>query len=167
MGRDGYSNFGFYQALAPRFTTDAAGAENGDTLDLQGFDTATIALNVLSYCSAGANGAGDYVVYFLEHGLASAAGVSAWSAVPQSQMIHSTEGGYDSTAETGVLASLMSGTDIAASANSALYFVGYKKDVLHRYLRIKLSNVGDASAMFAGAVAMLGLPGEWPVNEPI
>ena len=165
--RDLYSNFGFYQALAPRITTDAAGAENGQTLDLQGFAGATIALNVLSYCSAGANGAGDYVVFYLQHGLASAAGVSAWSAVPNSLLIHSVVGGYASTGETGAFLSVMSGTDIAASANSAITFVGYKGDNLHRYLRLKLSNVGAASAMFAGAVAFLGYPSNWPVNEPV
>lgn len=167
MGRDGYSSFGFYQALYPGVTTSAAGATNGQTLDLQGFDTATIALMVNSYASGGANGAGDYVIFYLQHGLASAAGVSAWSAVPNSQLIHSVYGGYDSTAETGILISLASASEIAASANSAVYFVGYKKDTAHRYLRLKLSNVGAASAMMAGAVAILGKPGDWPVNEPV
>lgn len=165
--RDLYSNFGFYQALAPRTTTDAAGAENGDTIDLRGFGGATIVLNVLSYCSGGANGAGDYVIFYLQHGLASAAGVSAWSAVPNSLLINSVYGGYDSTAETGILVSLASAAEIAASANSAVYFIGYKGDNAHRYLRIKLSNVGAASAMFAGAIAILGYPTEWPVNTPV
>lgn len=167
MGRDGYSNFGFFQAFAPRATTSAAGAENGDTLDLQGYETATIVLNILSYCSGGANGAGDYIIFYLQHGLASAAGVSAWSTVPNSQIIHSVAGGYDSTAETGWVASYMSASEIAASANSVTEIVGYKKDTLHRYLRIKMSNVGAASAAFAGAIAILGRPGDWPINEPV
>ena len=165
--RENYSNFGYFQALALYVTTSAAGAENGLTIDLRGYGAATIALALASYASGGANGAGDYVVFALQHGLASAAGVSAWSDVPNSMLIHSTVGGYDSTAETGIFLSLASASEIASSGNSAVYFVGYKGDYSHRYLRVKLSNVGNASAMNAAAVAILGEPANWPVNDPV
>ena len=162
-----YSNFGFYQTLPPEVTTDAAGASNGITVDMRGFNAATAIVNVCSYCSGGANGAGDYVIFVLQHGLASAAGVSAWSNVPNSLLIHSTMGGYDSTGETGVIVSLMSASEIASSGNSAIYYIGYKGDNLHRYLRVKLSNVGAASAMMAGATIVLGEPANWAVNETV
>ena len=165
--RDNYSNFGYYQAFAPHVTTDAAGSAGGICIDTLGFDTVTLAVNIASYCSGGANGAGDYVVFQLMHGLASAAGVSTYSLVPESQIIHSVLGGYDSTASTGVFLSIASATDVAASGNSAVYFVGYKKDHTHRYLRINYSNVGAASAMMMAAVAICGLPNNWAVNEPV
>jgi hypothetical protein len=165
--RDLYSNLGFYEAFSPYVATDAAGAENGQTLDMKGFNAVLVELKVNSYCSAGANGAGDYIVFALQHGLASALGVSAWSLVPNSQLIHSTVGGYDSTGETGAFLSIMSATDIASSGNSATYTVGYKGDNLHRYLRIKLSNVGAASAANVAATYIVGQPNGWPVQEAI
>lgn len=166
--RDIYSNFGFFVAFSPDTTGDAAGATNASSIiDLQGFGAAVVAVAVGSYCSGGANGAGDYVVFQLQHGLASAAGVSAWSLVPNSLLIHSVVGGYDSTAETGEFLSLASASEIAASGNSAVYFVGYKGDNLHRYLRLRYSNVGAASAMDMAAIAFLGLPADWAVNTPV
>lgn len=165
--RDNYSNFAYYNAWGADYVTDAAGSAGGLTIDMLGFDTVTLALNVCSYCSGGANGAGDYIVFQLMHGLASAAGVSTWSLVPLSQIIHSVEGGYNSTASDGEFLSLASASEIAASGNSAVYIVGYKKDVLHRYLRLNISNVGAASALNLAAVAILGLPGDWAVNTPV
>lgn len=162
-----YSNFKYFQAFAPEVTSSAAGAQNGITIDLQGYEAVTIAVGICSYASGGANGAGDYVMFALQHGLASAAGVSAWSLVGNSQLIHSVVGGYDSTASTGIFLSLASASEVAASANSDIYFVGYKKDTTHRYLRLKYSNVGAASAMYMNAVAFLGCPANWPVNESV
>ena len=163
--RDGYSNFSFLQAFSARVTTSAAGAENGDTIDRQGYETVTFVVAAASYCSGGANGAGDQVELMLQHGLASAAGVSAWSLVPLSLIIHSVEGGYDSTASDGIFQILTTGTDLADSAQ--VYFVGYKGDKDHRYVRFKLSNIGAASSMWAAGVAVLGEPANWPVNYPI
>lgn len=165
--RDNYSNFGYYQAFAPAVTTDAAGSAGGICVDMRGYDTVTFVVNVASYCSGGANGAGDYVVFQLMHGLASAAGVSTYSLVPCSQIIHSVVGGYDSTASTGEFLSLASASEIAASGNSAVYIVGYKKDNTHRYIRLNISNVGAASAMMLAATAVLGEPSNWAVNTPV
>jgi hypothetical protein len=164
--RENYSNFAYYHAWAPDVTTDAAGSAGGQTIDMRGYDTVTLAIMIKSYASLG-NGAGDYVVFQLMHGLASAAGVSAWSLVPLSQIIHSVVGGYDSAASTGEFLSIASASDIAASGNSATYIVGYKKDNKHRYLRLNISNVGAASAMWLAAIAVLGEPANWPVNEPV
>ena len=166
--RDLYSNLGFFVAFASDTTGDAAGQTLPSAyVDMQGYGAATIAINIASYCSAGANGAGDYVVFYLQHGLASAAGVSAWSTVPASLIIHSVDGGYDSTDSVAYFLSLASASEIAASGNSAVYFVGYKGDNLHRYLRLVYSNVGAASAMDMGAIAILGEPANWPVNTPL
>jgi hypothetical protein len=165
--KENYSGFGYFNAFAAGVTSSAAGAQNGLTIDLQGYEAVTFALNICSYASGGANGAGDYVVFMLQHGLASALGVSAWSLVPNSQLIHSVVGGYGSTAETGEFLSLASASEIATSGNSAVYFVGYKKDADHRYIRLKYSNVGAASAMNMAALAVVGSPANWPVNEAV
>lgn len=160
MGRDGYSNFGFYNA----FPADVpAAAAAGRTIDMRSFDTMTMVVNAHSLGSAGALGATAWKLV-LQQGLASAAGVSAWSNVPLSQIIHSVEGGYGSTAEDGVFQILDSNTD---AVSNITYAVGYKKDTAHRYIRLYLSVSGAASAMWLGAIAIAGLPGEWPVNEPV
>ena len=162
--KDLYSNFGFYDAFTPVIASDAQGTESGPTLDLRGFGGAVIVACCDSYASAGAQGAADITYFKLQHGLASAAGVSAWSLVPNSQLIHSCYGGYTSTGETGIWASFMSKTEVSAQS---VHMVGYKGDYLHRYLRMQVVNSDAASAMYVGANAIMGLPGEWPVNTPV
>ena len=165
MFRDIYSNFKYFDAFAADVTSDAQGDENGNTIDLQGYDAAVVAMNAASFASDGAMGAADVVYFILQHGLASADGVSAWSNVPNSLLIHSVYGGYGSTGETGKFASLASTTDV--TANSGMFFVGYKGDTLHRYLRVVVRNSDAASAMWLAGIAFLGMPGEWPVNDPV
>jgi hypothetical protein len=46
-------------------------------------------------------------------------------------------------------------------------FVGYKKDVLHRYVRFYLSISGNPSTCWIGATAVTGYPNHWPVNESV
>lgn len=163
--RDGYSNFAYLQAFSARVTSSAAGAAAGDTIDRQGYETVTFAIACASLASGGAMGAADWYELVLQHGLASAAGVSAWSAVPLSLIIHSVEGGYDSTAEDGIFQILDTGTDLADSAQ--VFFVGYKGDKDHRYVRFNLSNISDASSMWCAGIAVLGEAANQPVNIPV
>lgn len=157
--RDIYSDLGFFEAYDSGVVA-VAGA--GETLDLRDYDAANIAALVKGLAASGAMGAGDAWKLVLQHGLASDAGVSAWSNVPASLMLHSTYGvnGADSTLETGVFETLGSGTQ------SGVFFVGYRGDGKHRYLRLYLSISGAPSAMNFGAVGVLGLKHQWPVNEP-
>jgi hypothetical protein len=155
---DLYSGLGFYQALAPIGPT-AAGVvpgTNGVTIDLQGFNACTFMVNVGSTRFAAASA----LHLALQHGLASAAGVSAWSFVPNSLLIHSVEGGYNATSEDGIFKSL------ASDDGGAIYFVGYKGDNTHRYVRLYVSGDAGVGSMCAGAVAILG-PSTWPVNSPV
>jgi hypothetical protein len=166
--KDQFSNFGWYNAIPTGPDDGTAGATNGNTIDLRGFNAATLTGTLTSICSGGANGAGDYLILVIQHGLASAAGVSAWSNVPGSMLVHSVVGGYDSTGETGVFLSIASGTEFTGSTQASYVFtVGYKGDAAHRYIRFKLSNVGGASAVDMGALWMLGQPGDWPINTPV
>ena len=168
MIRDLYSNLAFYNAFIPGPSAVAAGATEGNTIDMRGFNAAAMAIALTSFCSGGANGAGDYIIFCLQHGTASAAGVDQWSLVPESQLIHSVMGGYDSTAETGLIMSITSASEITGSTQASIVLrVGYKGDGTHRYLRLHYSNVGNASGCYVGAICVLGLPADWPINSPV
>ncbi len=181
-GRDSMTEFGFFTAWKSDLCSDAQGDQNGEEIDMIGYDTATIIFNLYSYASAGAQGANDKTLLLLQHGLASATpadGASAYSLVPGSQIFMvsgSGYGGYDSTASTGVLMSIMSKTELITAgsdydnprnnASGILVIAGYKKDHTHRFLRLVLRNSDAASAAWACGVIMLGLPSNWPVTEP-
>lgn len=163
--RDGYSNFSFYTAFAPDVTSGTAGATNGRSIDLQGYDTATIVVIVQSACSGGAAAAADFLQLMLQHGLDDGSGAaSAWSNVPHSQMIHSVIGvnGAYSVLSDGIFQSIASSTD---ALSTITYAVGYKGDAKHRHLRFKISNIDNMSAMWLGALAILGKNDTWPVND--
>jgi len=155
--RDLYSHLGFFRALAADVYSAAAA---GETIDLQGYDAANIVLDTASFASAGAPS--DEWTFILQHGLASEAGVSAWSNVPASLMLHSVyglNGAYSATSD-GLFGSL------AASTESGLFFVGYRGDGKHQYLRVYLSISGVTSSFWACGFATLGLKNQWPVNAP-
>jgi hypothetical protein len=156
--RDLFSHLGFFRALYPG--TQAAAAA-GETIDLRDFDAATIAFDCYTLTSALSATLGYYGV--LQHGLASAAGVSAWSNVPASLFLHSVYGAMDSTSETGRFKVMESQTD------SGITFIGYKGDHKHRYLRVYLSLSGTpvSNGCQVGAVAILGDAHLWPVNTAI
>ncbi len=176
--REHLTDFGFFTAWKADLISSAQGDQNGEEIDLQGFDTATILFNIYSLASAGAMGAGDKILVLLQHGLASATpadGASAYSLVPGSQIIGIVYGGYDSTASTGVIGSWMSKTELVtvstyttlANASGAVIAVAYKKDTTHRFLRVVVRNSDAASAAWGCGVAILGEPNNWPVNEPV
>lgn len=154
--RDLYSSLGFFTAL----NADVySAATNGATIDLRGYDAANIVVQTASFASAGA--ASDQWTFILQHGLASAAGVSAWSLVPASLLLHSTYGGLGATGETGEFGRLSASTDVGCA------FVGYRGDGNHRYLRVVLSISGICSSFWGAGTAVLGNKSQWPVNEPL
>ena len=156
--RDGYSNFKFFQALAPFITTDPP-AHAGIAVDIKGYDTCTFIVNVGDTASGGAMAADDFLQLKLEH-YNSVGG--AWSECYPSQMIHSVIGmaGAYSTLNSGIFQSIASSTD-----GSTTYYVGYKGP--HRTARIYVSGENTPSTMQIGAVAVLGLPSDWAVTEPV
>jgi len=166
-----YSNFGFFCAFRPNIISDAQGTEHGYEMDMQGYKAVTIIGELTSYASAGAQGAADITTVLLYHGLASAAGVSAWSLVPGSQIIHSVYGGIGSTGETGIIMSIMSKTDLntdsTVAASGIIVMAGYKMDTTHRYLRVDVRNSDAASAGYFAAFAIMEPSGDWPINEAV
>lgn len=159
MKLDGYSGFRFFQALAPQDII-AGGATTGATVDTQGYDTATIVVNV-GAPTGGALSADNRFQLMLEH--YNSAGVSAWSECYPSQMIHSVVGqaGPYSALNSGIFESIAS---ITSYANQT-YAVGYKGP--HRFIRLRISEVGAPSTHSMGAIAILGKEANWPINGPV
>ena len=85
--RDGYSNFKFFQALEPQDV--ATTAVEGVAVDIKGYDTATIIVNVGDNTGGGAYSDNDWHQLMLEHYNSTA---GAWSECYPSQMIHSVIG---------------------------------------------------------------------------
>jgi hypothetical protein len=162
--RDNYSDLKFFQALVPQDVA-AGAATNGLTIDTRGYDACTFVINLGAMTGGGALSADNRWQLKLEHGLESAAGVSAWSECYPSQMIHSVLGmaGAYSTLNSGIFQSIASTTDISAGTGK-IFFIGYKGP--RRYVRIAISEVGAPSTISAAAVAVLGGANVWPVNEP-
>lgn len=163
--RDLYSHLGFFQALAPQDIV-AGAATNGLTIDLRGYDGCVFAVNAGALTGGGAFSADNRWQLKLEHGLASDAGVSVWSEVYPSQMIHSVLGGAGaySTLNSGIFQSIASTTDLSAGTGK-MFVIGYKGP--RRYVRIAVSEVGAPSTMSIAAIATLGLPSDWPVLEAV
>lgn len=156
--RDGYSNYSFFQTLEPQDV--AAGSVTSVAIDLQGFETATIVVNVGTATGGGALSADNRHQLMLEHYNSTA---GAWSECYPSQMIHSVvgQGGAYSTLNSGIFQSIASVTSYA----SQTYAVGYKGP--HRSIRLRISDAGAPSTYSMGAIAILGLPANWPINEPV
>ncbi len=163
--QENYSGFLYFNALTCDFVGNSTA---GRTIDLRGYKTVTVVLTAYSLVSGNSMSTANYWNVVLQHGLASADGVSTWSLVPGSQIIHSVYGGYDSTSSTGKWLSLYS---ITAMTSDLAFAVGYKMDTTHRYLRIYFSGASadgaDSIGINAAAIAILGRPGDWPVNEPV
>lgn len=162
--RDLYSHLAFYQALVPQDIV--AGNTNGLTVDLRGFDACTFVVNVGALTGGGDMSVGDAHQLKLEHGLASELGVSVWSEVYPSQMIHSVIGmaGAFSTLNSGIFQSIASTSDNSADTGK-VFVVGYKGP--RRYVRIAISATGAPSTMSAGAVAVLARPSDWPAQDAV
>ena len=166
--RDGYSGFDFFQALKPQLYTTWANA--GRAIDTVGYDTCTFVINAGTAASAGALGATSFIQLKLVHALAdtyeTAASASAgtWSEVYPSQMLHSVIGmaGAYSSLDSGIFQSITSGT---TGEEETVFAVGYKGP--RRFVRIYVSGEDGASDIEMGAIAILGLPGTWPVNSPV
>ena len=157
--RDMYSNHKFIQAYTPQDL--AAGAKTtGISIDRRGYETVTFVINIgTSTDSAAANSAGAFWQLMLEH-YNSAQG--AWSEVYPSQMLHSVvgEAGAYSTLNSGIFQSITTYTEL-----STAYAVGYRGP--HRSVRIAFSEEGTPSLISVGAICILGLPSDWPVQAAL
>lgn len=159
MYHDGYSEYKWLQALAPQAVTSTA---TGATIDLLGYQTALIEVNIGDYTGGGAFSVDNRFQLKLEHGNASALGFDGtWSEVYPSQILHSVVGGGGaySTLNSGIFKSV---TSADVSTIAAVGYCGPR-----RYLRLYISAVGAPSVMSFAATCILGKPGIWPVQDPL
>lgn len=152
--RDGYSNFGFFDGLSPQ-DTDGSALEGTD-FDTQGFDTVTFTVFVGDLTSAGTMSADNRHTIALQHADVSsvASTASTYVAVGSVDMIRTGSGAITS----GVWQSIASTTD-----GSTIYQIGYRGS--KRFVRLHFSGNGAPSVMSVCAIAIGGLPANWPVNS--
>ncbi len=158
--RDGFSNFKFFQALAPT----EAGIEaltNGADVDTRGYDTVVLIANVGK--ASGINSTSHWCIK-MQHADASAGGASNWADCTSADLILLASMDTASTT-SGCWASIYS-ADLALSTT---YIVGYRGT--KRYVRCVVYSEGSLhtgttlpSTIFLGVTAVLGLPANWPVN---
>lgn len=162
--RDGYTGFKFFQVIEPQ---DAVGGTpiTGVSCDTRGYETVTLVVNVGCDTGGGALSTDNRFQLRLEHANSDADGSLLWSEVYPSQMLHSVVGaaGAYSTLNSGIFQSIGSCT-AGESYACQTYAVGYTGP--RRWVRVVVSDVGLPSTVSLGAIAVLGLPANWPVSGP-
>ncbi len=188
--RDGFSNFKFFEALAPQ--SYSTGSVTGATVDKQGYETLTFIVHAgeISGEASAQNSVTSCGFMRMQHGTSNDAGTVTWSNVSATDIIVDLRLSTIVTgnaSNTSGLASASMGVLNASNAGSGLdngtffclggvsadndswwesraYAAGYIGD--HRWVRIvmSVSAAGDMSAVGVAAIAVLGLEADWPVN---
>jgi hypothetical protein len=175
--RDGYSNFLFYCEIPPGGKN---AAETGRSVDRRGFETVTFVVNVENFSLSNGSVYSNFFVR-MQHGESNATtGVVAWSNCQASHMLFDATmsglvtanqshglwavGSCGSGPDEGVWLHFGLSQSLLGSMESRAYAVGYVGT--RRWVRLMLSQstAGDQSTVELGAIAILGLPGQWPVN---
>lgn len=166
MDRDVYSNFKFFQAIPAQGLSD--NDITGEDIDLQGYEGCAIVVNVgmMSEVTSA-----SYVEFMLLHAdVSTAGGAGTYADVSATDII-----GLDPSVTSltnGIwkhLAPLT--TSNISTFGSENYGIGYRGT--KRYVKLSINCVGApcsaAAASDAGisAMALLGLPANWPVNEAV
>ena len=196
--RDGYSNFKFFEALAPQSFAGAGTA--GASVDKQGYETLTFVVHAgeISGIASNQESTVSCAYFRMQHGTSNAAGTVVWSNCSAEHILVDLRLSDDGTVlglATGLNTSGYTSTNMAAVctnsagsgiANGTFFCIGglsgsvgaglqswweskavaagYIGD--HRWVRVNISTstVGDVSALGVGAIAILGLEANWPVN---
>jgi hypothetical protein len=159
MNREFASHFKFLQAAPAKLIT--ATAVTGDTIDLQGFDGATIAVNI---GDAASMVAASYLTLRLQHTDASAlgAGPSDFAYVTSADLIRFAS-------QVGAMTSgIWYSVDSTAYSGTTQY-VAYKG--AKRYIRLTEEVVGGgfsgaSTGCVTAAFALLGKKDTWPIASP-
>jgi hypothetical protein len=185
--RDGYANFKFFEVIEPHYADPSVTLVTGATVDTLGYETLcfTIQHSILSLASVV-----DQIDVYIEEASQSAAGRDAWSIcsagdvygldMPRLMSVLTVDSWlaldkltrasyqisipvYASTASGHVLALGISGTSQASMiTDSFVHMIGYKGQ--RRYVRLMISASTNVSYTALNAMAILGLPANWPVN---
>ena len=176
--RDGYTGFKFFEIFEAgvynETATGAAGSASGNTLDTQGYETATIIIAIGS-ASNDASPVSNFH-FTLAHAdiddSASMVFVSASDLFGSDINICSeytvSFGGemrLGLTSASGVIIDLsIANASIGAGDADGVYTIGYKGT--KRYLKLMLDSIGagGCGSMVMGAIGIMALPAGWPVN---
>jgi len=160
--RDTYSNFKYYQAIAP-VNRDANGdALNGVDIDTRGYEGVTLVVTT-GVVESMTTSTASYYCFMLQHTNASALGngPSDYAYVANCKhIIHSVHSTGATDLTSGIWEPTVNGDDHGSMA----YTIGYIGP--KRYVRVVLSGTEDAASINIGAIAVLGYPANWPVNTP-
>jgi hypothetical protein len=175
--RDSYSNFGFFEMLTAgtynENITGAGGSASGTAVDTRGFETAIIqiivgsALNVnptsnmhVTLMHASVNDSVSFVFVSSSDLFGSDININSAYTVSFGGSMQ-----LGLTAASGVILDMSIPTASIGDANSA-YTFGYKGR--ERYLKLMVDSAGanGGGSMIMTARAILGLPANWPVNDP-
>lgn len=171
--RETYSNFGYYEMFgAAEYAAaemPASGELSSISVDMQGFEAATIIINVGS-CDVADSG--SCMTIALMH--ADSVTAASYDYVSSTDLLGSdwlvTSG---ATISFGGDAALTSGKiidfDIPAASElsgQGTWVIGYKGP--RRYLKLMLESTGSVNtgSIAMCAVAILGYPANWPVCDP-
>lgn len=175
--RDQYSNFGYYQMFgAAEYAAaemPASGELSSVSVDTRGFETATIIVNIGS-CEV--LGSQSCMRLTLMHAHSTTAAsydyVSSTDLMGSDFLVNSGAASTTPISFGGDMA-LVSGTimdfDIAAASvlsGQGTWAFGYKGP--RRYLKLMLESTGSVNtgSIAMCAMAVLGLPANWPVCDP-
>jgi len=173
--RDGYSNFKFFEMLAPITYSTAAIPASGElssvSLDTQGYETATIIINIGS-CLVASNQSAMAIrlmhadsVTAASYDNVSAGDIfgSAWSIMATSRIDSNISFGGEMALISGIIATLNVSTTSTADGNGQWAF-GYRGN--RRYLKVMIESTGsvDTGSARIDIMGILGLPADWPVN---
>jgi hypothetical protein len=185
--RDGFSNFKFFEALAPQ-SFDGSASVTGATVDKQGYETLTFIVHAgeISGIASALTSVTSCAWVRMQDGESNAAGTVVWANCQASDIqvdlrlsgATSNTAGLTSTS-MGILnvsnagSGLDNGTFFCLGGVSAdnqsfwesqAYAAGYIGD--KRWIRVvvSVSAAGETSAVGIAAIAVLGLEANWPVN---
>jgi len=186
--RDGFSNFKFFEALAPQ--SYSTGSVTGATVDKQGYETLAFVVHAgeISGIASTAAAAGPASAAWIrmQHGTSNAAGTVVWANCEESMIqvdlrlsgATTNTAGFTS-ASMGILNVSNAGSGLAAGTffclggvsadkqsywESKAYVAGYVGQERWVRLVMSVSDGGDMSALGVAAIAILGLEADWPVN---
>lgn len=184
--RDGFSNFKFFEALAPQ--SYSTGSVTGATVDKQGYETLAFVVHAgeISGVASAAQSVTSCAWIRMQHGTSNAAGTVVWANC-EASMIQVDLRLSGATSNTAGLTSTSMGILNVSNAGSGLdagtffclggvsadnqsfweskaYVAGYVGQERWVRLVMSVSANGEMSALGVAAIAVLGLEADWPVN---
>jgi len=174
--RDGYTGFKFFEMLKAgvynESMTAAGGSASGTALDTQGYETATILINVGSASTTNAAASHMHVALMhadiddsFSYAFVSTTDLFGSVIAFNSEYVLSFGGSMQAglTSASGVILDFSVAPASIGDANSQ-YVFGYKGKKRYLQLIVDSNGTGGTGSAALCAIGILGLPANWPVN---